>query len=49
MKQVRESLLHSGQKAVMVENCGMDTEKIYESPQEIPEDAGYYSLIIVKD
>jgi precorrin-2/cobalt-factor-2 C20-methyltransferase len=34
---------------MMIENCGMETEKIYRSIEEIPEDAGYYSLIIVKE
>ena len=48
MKEVRESILRSGQKAVMIENCGMPGEKIYGSAGEIPERAGYYSLIIVK-
>lgn len=49
MKQVRESILRSGQEAVMIENCGMESEKIYETAEEIPETAGYYSLIIVKE
>lgn len=49
MKQVKESILKSGQNAVMIENCGMPTEKIYETAEEIPEEAGYYSLIIVKE
>lgn len=49
MREVRESILRSGQKAVMIENCGMPDEKIYESAEDIPEDAGYYSLIIVKE
>lgn len=33
----------------MVENCGMESEKIYGSIREIPEEAGYYSLLIVRD
>ena len=33
----------------MVENCGMEDEKIYRSLDEIKDDAGYYSLIIVKE
>lgn len=33
----------------MVENCGMENEKIYRSLNEIKDDAGYYSLIIVKE
>lgn len=49
MKQVRESILRSGQQAVMIENCGMESEKICESAEKIPESAGYYSLIIVKE
>lgn len=48
MKEVKESILASGQQAVMIENCGMPEEKIYLSGEEIPESAGYYSLIIVK-
>lgn len=49
MKQVKENIIASGQQAVMVENCGMPGEKIYLSAEEIPEEAGYYSLIIVKE
>ena len=49
LKAVRESILRSGQKAVMIENCGMPDEKIYESAEEIPEEAGYYTLLIVKE
>ena len=49
MKQVKESIEKSGQKAVMIENCGMPSEKIYRSAEEITEDSGYYSLIIVKE
>ncbi len=49
MAQVKEQLKSSGAEAVMIENCGMKNEKIYHSVEEIPEDAGYYSLIIVKE
>ena len=48
MKAVRESILRSGQDAVMIEDCGMPSEKIYKSAEEIPEQSGY-SLIIVKE
>lgn len=47
--QVKELLLARGLSASMVENCGMDGERTVFSAEEIPEDAGYYSLIIVKD
>lgn len=49
MSRVKAVLTSRKLDAVMVENCGMADEKIYRSAEEIPEDAGYYSLIIVKD
>ena len=32
----------------MVENCGMENERIYQSASEIPENAGYLSIVIAK-
>lgn len=49
MGKVREELLRHNETAVMIENCGMEGEKIYRTPEEIPDSAGYYSLIIVKE
>lgn len=49
MKEVKAQVKALNEEAVMIENCGMPAEKIYRSAEEIPEDAGYYSLIIVKD
>ena len=49
MHQVKEILKSSGRQVVMVENCGMENEHIYRSAEEIPDDAGYYSLIIAKE
>ncbi len=49
MQQVKEILKSSGRDVVMVENCGMANEHIYRSTDEIPDDAGYYSLIIAKE
>lgn len=49
MAAVKEKLLEAGLSGLMVENCGMENEKIYESIGEIPETAGYYSLIIAKE
>ena len=48
MKTVKERLRRSGRRVVMVENCGMEHEKVYRSLDEIPDDAGYFSLIIAK-
>lgn len=33
----------------MVENCGMENQRIFRGAAQIPEDAGYFSLLIVKD
>lgn len=49
LAKVKEELTKSGLKAVMVERCGMEGERVFSSLEEIPEDAGYYSLMIVKD
>ncbi|MCD8230775.1 MAG: precorrin-2 C(20)-methyltransferase [Clostridiales bacterium] len=48
MDQVKDILRESKKEVCMVENCGMETEKVYRSVEEIPDDAGYYSLIIAK-
>ena len=38
-----------GLSVQMVENCGTADQKIYRSADEIPYDAGYYSLLIIKE
>ena len=48
-KAVKQFLKEKNCRAVMVENCGMDTEQKYFSAEEIPDQASYYSLIIVKE
>lgn len=49
MAQVKAQIRESGREAVMVENCGAPNEKVYLSVDEIPDDAGYYSLIIARE
>ncbi|MBR1560273.1 MAG: precorrin-2 C(20)-methyltransferase [Clostridia bacterium] len=49
MAKVKETLRESGRDVMMVENCSMDTEKVYRSADEIPDDAGYFSLVIAKE
>lgn len=49
MREVKESLKKSGRQICMAENCGMPGEKLYHSLEEIPDDAGYFSLLIVKN
>lgn len=49
MGEVKRLLTEKEMDAVMVENCGMENEKIYFGAEEIPEQAGYYSLLVVKE
>lgn len=49
MHQVKEILAESEKDVIMVENCGMENERVYRGVEDIPDDAGYYSLIIAKD
>ncbi len=48
MSKVKELLKKSGKDVICVENCGMENEHVYRSVDEIPDKAGYFSLIIAK-
>ena len=48
MKQIKERLREMGKDVFMVENCGMENEKRYAALDEIPDEAGYFSLIVAK-
>ncbi len=49
MAKVKKLLKDSGKDVLCVENCGMEDEHIYRSVDEIPDKAGYFSLIIAKE
>jgi precorrin-2/cobalt-factor-2 C20-methyltransferase len=49
MATVKRQLIDSGMDVRMVENCGLPGEKVYGCAEDIPENAGYFSLIIAKD
>lgn len=49
MPNVKGYIRKSHAAAVMVENCGMDNECVYYDVEDIPDQAGYYSLLIVKE
>ncbi len=48
LKQVKEIIAQSGRDGVMVENCGMDKEQICRHLEDMPDGAGYYSLVIAR-
>ena len=49
MREVKELLRQSGRKVWAVINCGMDNEQVCRSIDEIPDEAGYFALIIAKE
>lgn len=49
MAEVKDMLRRTGRSVDMVENCGLPDEKIYRDVEAIPDDAGYFSLIIAKE
>ena len=49
MADIKALLRGSEKEAFAVENCGMDTEKLYRGVDQLPDSAGYLSLIVAKD
>ncbi|MBR2189748.1 MAG: precorrin-2 C(20)-methyltransferase [Eubacterium sp.] len=49
MKEIKALLAQSGRHVQAVENCSMPDEVVYRSVDEIPDDAGYFSLIISRE
>ncbi|MBR6259679.1 MAG: precorrin-2 C(20)-methyltransferase [Oscillospiraceae bacterium] len=49
MKEIKELICRSGRMAAAVINCGMDSETVCRSVEDIPDDAGYFSLIISRE
>lgn len=48
MGELRDKLRTRGDSAQMVENCGMENERVFRSLDEIDPDAGYFSVVLVK-
>lgn len=49
MPEVKEYLKEQAFSVKMVENCGMEEEHIYQNLDDIPDHAGYFSLMVVKE
>ena len=49
MDRVKDLLRRSGRDVQAVENCTMDTERTYRGVEEIPDNAGYFTLIVAKE
>ena len=48
MAEAKRFLKDSGRSAMAVENCGMHGEKVYFDIDDIPDETGYFSLMISK-
>ena len=46
---LKEQLTASGKNVMAVENCGMEGERVFLSADELPEDAGYFTVLIVRE
>lgn len=49
MPYVKEKVREKNLQIRMVENCGMESQRVYEHVDEIPDGASYYSLMILKE
>jgi len=48
LRELKEQIAADGKTAYLVENCGLPDERVYKSFEEIPDTAGYFSMLIVK-
>ena len=48
LKKLKEEIKACGKKACLAENCGMAGERIYSDLEAMPDEAGYFSILLVK-
>lgn len=48
VKELKEKLAASGRDIKAVVNCGMDDEEVYRNIEELPDETGYFTLLISK-
>ena len=49
IEMIKEGLQKSEQQVFLVENCGMASQRILEGVDQLPEDAGYYTIVVLKE
>lgn len=49
LPELKRRLQGRSEKVIMIENCGMENEAVYQGAECIPEEAGYYTLLIMKE
>ncbi len=48
LKELKDLIIRSGRKAYLVENCGMENERIYKGIDEMPDRTAYFSIVVVE-
>lgn len=46
---VKKTLTEKGMTGIMVENCGLSDECIYDNIEDMPDTASYYTIVVVKE
>lgn len=46
---VKEAILRKGIECDMIENCGMEDERIHLGAESIPDKGSYYTIVVVKE
>lgn len=49
MKEIKERLVSQGRDVKAIVNCGMDNEEVYLKAEDIPDETGYFTLLISKE
>lgn len=49
LASLKSVLADSDKDVFCIENCGMENERVYHGIKEIPDEAGYYTLVIAKN
>lgn len=48
LKEIKDKLKNTEKRVWFIENCGLDGETVLEGVENIPDQAGYYSILIIK-
>lgn len=49
MKVVKDAIIEQGLDCQMIENCGLNDERIHIGTENIPDTASYYTIVLVKE
>jgi precorrin-2/cobalt-factor-2 C20-methyltransferase len=47
LKTLKQTLSSTGKTAYLIENCGMENERIYVGADSFPDETGYLSILII--